>query len=347
MSIETYDATALLALPQIKPGSTEEAGLLSWSRPYLIGQIRAEGVDVNVVRGPQALHDECDYAHLVVRPEYSPDTPGVSIARLGSVSLDSYGVVRSITRAVSFEHTINTLNPSELRNMAKNKFKMANDILQPLHVYGRNVVHALPFEALQLDALKGDTVVAKPNNGRLSRGIEIGTKSTIQDTLRHIETPYIVEETLDFSLPLPSVKGINETEQARLDEANRTGVNKEIRMFFFGNDVWDVTGRIAKPGEADFRDDKWLYIDPETVPAVLLDKSREVVGRLKDVLGTDEFNIAIDWVYATSASEPEPSWRVMEVNAAEPQLVQLHQNDEIGKRQHDKLANQIVRIAVS
>ena len=347
MSIETYDATALLALPQIKSGSTEQVGLLSWSRPYLIGQVRAGGVDVNVVRGPQALHGECDYAHMVMRPEYTDDPKEVLMERLGSVSLDSYGVVRSIVGAISFEHDVLSLNPSELRHMAKDKFRIANDILDPLGVFGRNIVYVPSSAIPQLDSLQGDDVVAKPNGGFRSKGIEVGTKSEISQALRATDIPYVVEEMMDFSLPLPSIKGINESEQARLDEANETGVNKEVRTFFFGNDVWDVTGRIARPGEKDFRDDKWLYIDPETVPDVLLEKGREIVDRLKGVLGTDEFNIAIDWVYATSVSQPEPSWRVMEINAAEPQLVQLHQNDEVGKRQHDKLANQIIRIAVS
>jgi len=347
MSIETYDATALLALPQIKPGSNEQAGLLSWSRPYLIGQIRSEGVDVNIVRGPQALHGECDHAHMVVRPEYSANTKDVVIQRVGSVSLDTYGVVRSIAGAVSFDHAVLSLNPSELRHLAKDKFRVATEILGPLNVFGRNIVHVPSSTVPQLDSLQGDDVVAKPNGGLRSKGVEVGTKSEIEHILLSTDIPYVVEETLDFSLPLPSVKAINETEQARLDEANETGVNKEVRMFFFGNDVWDVTGRIARPGENDFRDDKWLYIDPDTVPDELLVKGREIVSCLKGVLGTDEFNIAIDWVYATSASQPDPTWRVMEINAAEPQLVQLHQNDEIGKRQHDKLANQIVRIAVS
>jgi len=58
-------------------------------------------------------------------------------------------------------------------------------------------------------------------------------------------------------------------------------------------------------------------------------------------------NIAFDWAYASSASNPEPHWQIMEMNAGEAQLVTLTEDHDTGSRHHIKLATQIARIAVS
>lgn len=134
-------------------------------------------------------------------------------------------------------------------------------------------------------------------------------------------------------------------QQARLDEANRIGVNKEVRLYAFGEDQWSVVGRVAKPGETDFRDDTWLYFDETTVPQELFGAGEKILTTIEHEVGTRDVNIAIDFVYTTTDTDSDAKWRVMEVNAAEPQLVQIAQHETIGKAQHDMLARQIARIA--
>jgi hypothetical protein len=51
-----FTKTALLALPGRKAESAEETGLLSWSRPYLINEIRDQGVDVAITRGVDSFY---------------------------------------------------------------------------------------------------------------------------------------------------------------------------------------------------------------------------------------------------------------------------------------------------
>lgn len=340
-----YDTTALLALPRIPEGGVPERALSTWSRPYLINLIRKSGVDVHVSRGYNAFDEAGASVGGVIRPEYSP-SGDVSIGHIGDVSANRYGVIRSITKPLNIP-TVAQLNPYNLRMMARDKSAVASDILTPNQAYSRSFVRVdSGLEAPDyLAHLPNGLVVAKPIHGLRSRGVSVGSKQEVAEAVREIEVPYILEEKLDFRHPFPSIKGINEHEQARLEVANEQGVNKELRMYYFGDTDWDAVARVAQQGETDFRDDKWLYIDLDSIPTEVQEKSTAIAKTVAQKVGTGEFNIAIDWVYASTEGDPEPRWQVMELNAAEPQLIQLSEHREIGERQHEKLARQIARIA--
>ena len=343
-----YDATALLALPKVAEGSTPEKGLLGWDRPYLVESIRDQGVDVEVVRGWGSLDAQNAVARNVVRPEYHSDLSEVTIQTIGQRDLDAFGAMRSIVKAVDIDQYVPVLNPTSLRAQAKDKYTFAQNYLIPEDAYHRGHIYiAGQSEADKLTELSSGLLVAKPAGGMRSRGVFVGTPQEIEDNLKDVEVPYVVEEKLDFSAPLPGVRGYDAEQQARLDQANREGVNKEVRLYYFGNNEWDSVARVAKPGETDFNADKWLYLDHDSIPQEVMEKSAAVVKRITGNIKTDEMNIAIDWVYASSDSHPEPSWQVMEVNAAEPQLIKRGEHPEIGARQYKKMATQISRIALS
>lgn len=344
---KNFEKTALLALPKVAESSTPEKGLLTWSRPFLIEQVRERGVDVNVIRGITALDPENGLANNVIRPEYKGDND-VAIEHIGEKALDAFAAMRTIVKAVEVDHLVPVLNPTALRTHARNKDKTAEDLLRPAGAYDRHSALINPGGDIEkIDTLSGDLFVAKPNIGRLSQGVKVGDRSAIEAYLQGQEAPFLVEEKIDFSAALPSVKGIDEDQQQRLNEANKLGVNKELRMYYFGDGVWDSVMRVAKPGETDFRSDDWLYIDLDTIPDEVYQKSARVIDQIKERISTDEVNIALDFVYGSTASQSDPHWEVMEMNVAEPQLVREHEHMAIARRQHTKLATQIARIAVS
>lgn len=346
----SYDATALLALPKVGAGSTMEKGLLSWSRPFLVESIRSNGVDVNVTRGITSITDQEGVAKAAYRPSYDSSHEQVSVHDRGDVPLSHYGVLRNILANTALDNYVTMLNPTPVRSLLRDKYKTIDQVLRPVGALDRTVhLFDTSDSATELiAALGGDNLVTKPNNGARSQGVVVGNRQTVEQYLSTTEVPHLVEEKIDFSQPFPSeLRGYDENEQRRLDEANRTGVNKELRMFYFGDNQWESVARIARPGETNFTDDKWLYIDDTTVPDQVRTLSERVVRQLEATTGYDEMNIAVDFVYGTTTSHPEPHWQVMEVNGAEPQLVQLAQHREIGRRQHTKLAHQIARIALN
>ena len=352
MTIEhkNYDARALLALPKVAASSSLEKGLLSWSRPFLIDSIRSNGVDVDVTRGITSLRDIEGVATNVQRPRYDHSSNGVEIEPKGEVALNEYGVLRNILANTALDSHVTMLNPTPVRSLIRNKYDTIEKILRPVGALDRQVQlfdsSAAATEAIA--AINGDAIVAKPNIGSRSQGVMVGDRRIIESQLTTMDVPYLVEEKIDFGHAFPSeLRGYDENEQRRLDEANRTGVNKELRMFYFGQNQWESVARIARPGETNFTDDKWLYVDDTTVPEEVRTISERVVRKLEDETGFEEMNIAVDFVYGTTDSNSEPHWQVMEVNGAEPQLVQLAQHAEIGRTQHGKLANQIARIALN
>jgi hypothetical protein len=60
--------------------------------------------------------------------------------------------------------------------------------------------------------------------------------------------------------------------------------------------------------------------------------------------GVDEIHAATDSVYASSRSHPDPRWLLMEINAAEPQLVFESQQPDVSRTQTGMLADQLIRI---
>ena len=352
-----YDKTALILLPRTPARSTVEDLLLSTSRPFLIEEIRRRGVDVAVARGSNSFNEANGTMEPVLRPEYSPDRKSVTVHDIGKTGLENFGVVRNISGPIRTDIQTPFLNPNSIRDFGHNKHRMLSEVLQPASMHDRTSLlldgELTPSDiADNVSSIPGDLLVAKPNGGQLSRGILVGSKQHITEQLVAMLTdestlpePYIIEEMLDFSAELPSLRGMNTKEQDRLNHANHTGVNKELRKYYFGNDTWDAAVHVTQVGETDFRNDDWLYVDLESIPERIMAGGAEVVKLLREKTGTDEFNIAIDWVYAGSPSHPEPSWQAMEVNVALPYLIGLDKHAEVGRRQQSKLAEQISRIA--
>ena len=354
--INEYDATALLALPKVKDGIPPERGLLISSRPFMIDEIRNLGVDVAVSRGVKAFDVENNEVIDTYRPEYleKDGKTDVFLRDLGRTCLDDFGVIRSIIGAI---HPVNSkarfLNPNSVRSLSSNKIVTADSILSPIDAYGRDYVEFNADDDKNniddyIDLIPGDELVAKPISGSRSEGIFVGSKAQIAEALKTATGKYIIEEKLTF-VPLPSLRGINYDEIARLNKANDESQNRELRMYYFGNNTWDSVVRIGASGEKTLRNDDWAYIDHESIPSEVISRSADVISAIQRLIPArdNEFHIAVDWIYGNCASNKEPNWKVMEINAGEPQLVQISENKEIGERQHKKLATQIARIALS
>lgn len=348
-----YEKTALLMLPAQKEGSKPESGLLSWSRPDLIGYMREMGVDVAVCRGIKKIDNENSSVNDVISPEYSDDKKMVDIKNIGSVALNDFDVIRNILKMFESDTDTPTLNPNNIRSMARDKYSIAKDVFMPLDLYNRDFIKLGVDKADSeisdmLDLIHGDKIVAKPISGMRSQGVFVGSKPEIITKLAGRQKDYILEEKLNFNNAFPKIRAINEAEQNSLDNANSMGLNKELRMYYFGNKEWDSVVRAAPLGENNFISDEWINIDLETIPIDLIDKSNDVISKIQSLMAERdrEFHIAIDWVFANSSSNHQPTWQIMEVNAAEPQLVQLNENYEVGSRQHKKLATQLSRIAL-
>ena len=345
---ENYDANALMAIPSLKDGASEIAiGLRTWDRPQLTDYIRENGVDAFFARGRKSFDETTSTVLDVIRPEYSSDYSKSYLKHMGEMSIKSFGVLRNIiTNEMQMDEFLPVLNPHDLRYQVGNKFEMAKGVYIPAKSYERNIELIDGSDDIEkIESIPGDIIVAKPNRGSRSRDIMVGNKSYIKNELTKVDSPFIVEEKLNFTHSMPMIKGQDKNEQSKLDEANREMVNRELRIYYFGYNTWDSVVRVADKGKTDFKNDRWLYIKQDSIPYEVMEKSEQIVDYLRKTHKTDEFNIALDWVYASSESNPDPRWLIMELNAGEPQIVWHSEDAEVGERQHRKLAEQISRIA--
>jgi len=351
-----YDATALLAYPRFGDNDTLEKRLPSFGRALLVRELRSKyGIDVWASHGVKKGD-----IYTIVRPEFE----GLDLSRYDiiadknneelSLALNSIALIRNYTKTARLNYDGTVLNPPDLREAVRDKHKMATEFYGPSGAYGREnvIAHSVAGVSEAVTSLPGEMFVAKPNQGTLSRRIIVGDKSGViskvrQALIKDPDNPYLVEEKIDFSSAMPGVRGENSTEQSRLDRANRDGVNKELRLYYYSDGEWDGVLRVAEPGETDFKADKWLYIDLDSIPSELLEKSQEIAKQLCRSYGDVEAHMALDWTYGSVASQPEPHWMIMEVNAGNPWNVKPGQNRQVSERQHRKDAKQIARIAKS
>ena len=342
-----FDATAIITIPKPYNGAREEVGLLIYNRPDLFGLIRdSEGVDVHVSRGVDSINPKSGIVSDVVRPAYSSRNRTVELEPIGRQALSGYGVARSYGPPIDTDRHVENLNPMNLRVLARDKYEVANTMLKPLGLYRENVLITPEQSGVTTE---GDIAVArslilKPNGGFASRDIVTGTPAEIYAQLAGITEPKLVEERLSFKLPIPSIKGRDEYEQARLDKANEKGVNKELRLYSYGEAVWYPVVRIAEPGSLRLTGDEWVYIDEDTVPFDAIMAANSVKQAFDAKTGKTDTLLAIDLVYVTSESRPEPHWEVMEVNA-EPYIMRPENNNSVGEKHQRLLAAQIGRTA--
>jgi hypothetical protein len=282
----------------------------------------------------------------VVRPAYNMfDTP-VVLKRLGEQPLSAYGVARSYGSPMDTDQYVEGLNPMNLRRLARNKHEVAETILKPLGLYRKNTL-VMPGNSGSLsesDIAMSHSLIMKPNGGFASRDIVAGTPAEIYAQLGEITEDKLIEERLGFDLPIPLIRGRDDYEQARLLEANEQKVNKELRLYSYGEDAWYPVARIAQPGSLRLTGDEWVYIDEDSVPDEALIAASRVKQALDKKTGKTDTLIVVDMVYVTSESRPEPHWEVMEVNA-EPYVPRPENNQGVGIQHQQLLAAQIGRIA--
>lgn len=343
---EKYDARALFTFPAAKEGAPEHRGLMISGRPSLINDLRNnQGVDAFVVRGNKQIDTDSGTISRLVRPEYTEDG-SVSVEHVHDAQLTDFNVLRSTGSPMDTDQYITSLNPMNLRRFARDKSLVGDEILGPLDLYRSHLlIPAGETVAGANDIAIASNLVMKPNGGFASRGIHPGTPVEIAEHLKTASAePLILEERLRFDMPIPGIKGATEYEQARLDQANQLGVNKELRMYSYGDNQWMPVARIAEPGALELKGDEWVYIDEDSVPAEAHAFADAVKHQVDMKVGTSDTLLAIDLVYATSETRPEPHWEVMELNA-EPYTMRPELNGDVGLRHRKALVAQIGRIA--
>lgn len=332
-------------------GEHIDVGLKNWGRPELALALRELDMSVVFSRGPEAFDFENNMANVLV-PSIKKVDGDYEVTVIPSViSIATIDAIRNVNQILG--HNSPELNHPLLRASTRNK-AISNDILKSVgHTKQYSVVSNQNLEA-SLELITSDIVAFKPLAGSRSEGVVIATKAEIVQLVREgkidLSKKWMVEEYLDNSPAMP-IRGIDEQEQEKIDFANKNAIPKELRVYCFGrNDagrlIHSYVLRIAPENHNNtLSNDKWVYIDPTSVPEEVLSQSDAIVKAFELNAGVKEIHIAIDWAYALRNGSTTADWKPMEVNGGEPQLVYEKNNPAVAVEHAAKLADQLYRVA--
>ncbi len=329
--------------------------LAKYNRPEMLIAISDFGMDPVVSRGIDS-YDIISGIAAVLRPTLKRDGHGdwqvhVVPDRIGTASISAFRTTTPLPISEVIDG-IPQLNHRDVKKLANKS--PANRLLARLGL-GKGYVDLANYDNDFGQALLGadfDHLVIKPEDGKQSSNIHIGTKPELLKAINsgEIDTTmtWVIEEELDTTGSLPGLRGENDEQQRLLDAANSNNVPKELRIYTFGrqNGVLAEEGvvRAAGKDERKLGNDKWIFVDQESLPDEVLLKTEKIEAIFREESGQPEIHIAVDWVFANVAGKGK-IWVPMEVNGREPEFVRIASNPELAKRLIDKLAAQLYRMS--
>jgi hypothetical protein len=326
-----------------------DEGLPKWGRPDLVHALKERDVDVVFSRGTPAFDFETGKV-LALKPSFKMEGGVLQVEAIPHVmAINAIGAIRNTSKVLG--HDVPELNHPAVRAAARDK-AVTNDILESIGLAKAFGLYANNSLDTVLDNIPGQAVVLKPRTGMQSKGIAHYSKALLVEAEKRGELDgqdWVIEERLAFTPAIP-IQGIDAEQQAIIEAANKQGLPKELRIHSFGRDqdgalLTSIVLRVAGNGDSDLSNDDWVYIDPASVPAALLEQNDQAVSAFEQYTGVREMHVAIDWAWAVSASNADPHWVPMEVNGSEPQLVFSSENSAVARHQTGLLADQLVRIA--
>jgi hypothetical protein len=285
----------------------------------------------------------------VARFERSDDGIAVYVSS-ATVATDGIHAIRNLSKVI--DKDLPEINAPIVREFALNK-ALTNDLFVQAGVgkvwYSWDVSQSIDDILLNIP---GDDVVLKPRDGSRAIDVDIMNKRTLSamDSLRALkDRPWIIEEKLDFTPALPVV-GRDETQQQRLAMANMLGLPKELRAYSFGRAegelVLSYVARIGVPGYDTLISAEWAYLDPDSIPEEMHQKTQQAFSLLEASTGQTQMLTAIDWAYVLKSGSPEPEWIGMEINGTEPTLISQKADLDVGREHTAMVAQLLHRVAV-
>jgi hypothetical protein len=311
----------------------------------LIDAIEVRGFETVITRGADSYDFDEGTIQEHWRPQRNPDDDLISTRRLGGLAMEALGSVRDLGKKLrpSAQYPLALLNTPEVISYDDSKHGMYVDIL-----YGmQGETHLLGADTP--DVFSSGLLVVKPDKGSGGRGVHVIEREQLNGLMDHLmktvpDTLHVVQEYVDMTQPFPpDVKGLDGEETDMLEKLK--GRKKELRVFCsYGKDGAMQLVPIARMmKEGTETSDTWVFIDPDYIPSEIVELTTVAFARLDDKTHAGEIFGAIDFIWGSTVSQPELSWRAGEINMWKPAV--NRRKPEIGRRVDNALASQLVRMA--
>lgn len=270
----------------------------------------------------------------------------------GAVGLSEIGVILDRAGPIRKETGIPTLNTRELRRVGADKLlshQVASYDFQhrtnemPVNGGVSDVLHDMP----------GIEVVLKPRRVlNPSEGVTILEKQEVEQWWAHVsdedkENGWVIQEKLDMKALPGFIKGRDEQENSKIEEARTRGVIMELRLYCHFSDGHQTeffpVVRIANDASPIMADEKvWAYPDPDSIPAELVERSSTALSRLANNAAVKDVFSAVDWVYADGSKGVQ--WYLMETNVRSPDLPVMNEHRRAAIDMRKGLARHLAHI---
>ncbi len=265
---------------------------------------------------------------------------------MGGAALERFGVIRDLGKKIrpTEAHPVPLLNGPDVIRINDSKLAMYQLLFEDMQGLTLPLADARAAEAAS-EQLKGDLFIVKPDNGAGGRGVRAVDKTELRTILDVIQPDklHVVQEYVDMTRPFPAaIKGLDQEEQERLKSLENR--KKELRVFvFYGANGMQVLPFARMLKQDDEKSDTWAILDPECTPEEVIGYCQTTFDRLSQQTGTPEIYGAEDFIWGSTASQPDPQWLAGEVNLWRPAVPR--RKPEISNRHDQMLAEQLIRIA--
>lgn len=215
------------------------------------------------------------------------------------ISIDA---ARDLTGGVARHTPVPALNPQSLRNAVMSK-RFQSEILSPVLEdklpESYFVIPDLAAVSSAIHATGGNRVVLKPEKGRASSKVLIGTKEELADMLPAYLSSYkasdglvVVQaylESVDASFG-PSLKPLTDQDAAIIG----AGGKQEIRVHVIDENPILVHGKVAPVDAQTQADNTYVFFDPETVDDGIKASAVRVARALRERTESNDSYLAVD-----------------------------------------------------
>lgn len=292
-------------------------------REQLFGMLRDYDLRPVVSLGAEgAYQDDQLRVHELLREQV--------IGAAGQVALSGVGlIVNRLDRSIKKDQLDRPellppmINENAMRSLAFRKHRADAEVLAPLGINIPTALAASP-EAVRgfLDVHRANEYVVKPNSGTNGNGVHRVDGAGVWRLFAERPELYgkqIVQPAYNFRAAFPSSLRPYDAASAEAFEGwNRPGVDKELRIYGFHSPEQTTTFPVGRAIQGGV--DQWFFVDPESVPARLLERTAAAMQLAAEVSGSAAVLGTVDFGYGT-LDDQSPDWRAIELNGKAPHVI--------------------------
>lgn len=319
-----------------------EPGTLLPGRPQIFELLRERDLRPVVSIGAESAFHE----GMVEAAEL--DGPEEHVRTIGGLALheEVKVIVNRFDRTIKLDNLPPTINEGPIRSLGHYKMRAHEQVLSPLGIAMPTALVRNRDDIVRFaESVKEGDFFLKPEIGRFGKGAQSVGRSAVLAAFE--ENPdwygkYLIQPAYDFTGRLPNgVRAYDKASAELFDTCDRSGKTKEIRMYGFHSRDSVATFPVARVVSGE---DRWFFLDPDSVPAALHESTGAAMRRAAEVTGAAAVYGAVDYGYGSYDGQAS-GLVAIEMNLRSPYMMGYDKHPAVAHRLRTLFADQIAMTA--